>query len=357
MTGGGPVSTVLIVGASTRAAAFSALRAGLSPVCIDLFADRDLAAACSVTRVPPGRYPRGIAVLARRIPPSPWMYTGGLENHPDLIACISENRPLWGNGPEALRKARDPFGIAEALAAAGMPCLDVYRSADALPTGRWLVKPLAGAGGVGIRFADRRPPGAGTYHQRYTDGEPHAAVYVVDGDGVRLLGVTRQLVGCDWLHTQPFRYCGSLGTFAGGEEWRRLGEVVANYAGLRGVFGIDAVVRDGVPWLVEVNPRYTASVEVVEYGTGSNALTVSRVRIRKPRAVAKGVYYAPANVVVPAGPWDDAVGAPPDRVPPFADIPACGERIAAGRPVMTLFAADEAGLRAAAAELDRRLLR
>ena len=33
---------VLIVGASTRAAAFSALRAGLEPRCVDYFADRDL---------------------------------------------------------------------------------------------------------------------------------------------------------------------------------------------------------------------------------------------------------------------------------------------------------------------------
>ena len=42
---------LLILGASTRAAAFSALRAGLAPRCVDFFADRDLAAVCPVERV------------------------------------------------------------------------------------------------------------------------------------------------------------------------------------------------------------------------------------------------------------------------------------------------------------------
>ena len=48
--------TVLIIGASTRAAAFSALRAGLTPRCLDYFADRDLAAICTVDRVESGAH-------------------------------------------------------------------------------------------------------------------------------------------------------------------------------------------------------------------------------------------------------------------------------------------------------------
>ncbi len=352
------VKTLLIAGASTRAAAFSALRAGLSPICIDLFADRDLAALCPVTRVPSGCYPRGIPVLARSRPPSPWMYTGGLENHPDLVGRMAAARPLWGNGPDALRKVRDPYALAAAFAAAGLPHIDVRRPSELPRANRWLAKPLAGTGGVGIRFAGRRPPQAGTYLQRYIEGRPHAAVYVADAGGVRLVGVTRQLVGCDWLHAPPFHYCGSVGPVACGGAWQRLGEVVAEYASLSGVFGIDALMREGVPWPVEVNPRYTASVEVVEYATGVSVLLPSPGFAGEGgQKLAKGVYYAPADIVVPAGPWDDVVGVPPDRVPPFADVPARGERIAAGRPVMTLFATDETGLRAAAADLDRRFLR
>jgi hypothetical protein len=49
---GSPVD-VLILGASARAAAYSARRADLQPACIDLFADRDLAAVCPSRRIAP----------------------------------------------------------------------------------------------------------------------------------------------------------------------------------------------------------------------------------------------------------------------------------------------------------------
>jgi len=54
--------TVLIVGASTRAAAFSALRAGLKPRCLDHFVDRDFMAICTVDRV---EAQEGVAGLER----------------------------------------------------------------------------------------------------------------------------------------------------------------------------------------------------------------------------------------------------------------------------------------------------
>ncbi|MGA7500859.1 MAG: hypothetical protein WBX00_29365 [Isosphaeraceae bacterium] len=54
--------TVLIVGASTRAVAFSALRAGLKPRCLDHFVDRDFMAICTVDRV---EAQEGVAGLER----------------------------------------------------------------------------------------------------------------------------------------------------------------------------------------------------------------------------------------------------------------------------------------------------
>ena len=56
-----PTDNLLIFGASTRAAAFSALRAGLRPWCADLFGDADLVSRCPTIRMPAGDYPHGIA--------------------------------------------------------------------------------------------------------------------------------------------------------------------------------------------------------------------------------------------------------------------------------------------------------
>ena len=86
----------LILGASTRAAAFSALRAGLTPWCADLFADADLHMRCHVERVIPHEYPQCFVKLAENAPAGPWMYTGALENHPAIVERIGRRRPLWG---------------------------------------------------------------------------------------------------------------------------------------------------------------------------------------------------------------------------------------------------------------------
>ena len=366
---------LLLVGASTRAAAFSALRAGLRPWCADLFADLDLQARCPVTAVPGERYPDTFLDVLREAPPGPWMYTGALENDPRLIRELSRLRPLWGNDAAALAVVRSPWRVHSILAAAGLRCPAVRRVADPMPArNRWLLKPRAGAAGVGIRFWDgsavsRRRASKG-YLQEFIEGENAAALYLGDGRGARLLGVTSQLIGEPWLGAGPFRYCGSIGPLEVGPSTRelleRLGGTLAATAGLRGLFGVDCVLRDGIPWPVEVNPRYTASVEVLEYATGLSALGLHRcafetdiearsasegspslalrASIKAPSptsVVGKAVLFARASLVFPAeGPWlaELLSPGPAGEMPAFADIPPAGQRIEAGKPILTIFA-------------------
>src|SRR5205085_2639734 len=106
---------VLLVGASVRAAAFSALRAQLQPLCADLFADADLKARCPVVRIAAGNYPAAIAAISAAVAPGPWIYTGGLENYRGLIRKVAARHSLWGNGPAELRKARAPHSVYELL--------------------------------------------------------------------------------------------------------------------------------------------------------------------------------------------------------------------------------------------------
>ena len=100
-----PHEHLVIVGASVRAAAFSALRAGLRPWCADLFADADLRARCPAVVTGARGYRSLLRVLAQA-PPGPWMYTGALENHPRLVAELTANRQLWGIEADVLRVVR-----------------------------------------------------------------------------------------------------------------------------------------------------------------------------------------------------------------------------------------------------------
>src|SRR5258708_22200130 len=91
------VTNLIILGATARAAAFSARRAGMRPWCVDLFADADLARAFPGRRVAPDAFPAGLVHALADAPDGPVMFTGGLENRPHLLLCIP--RPLSGQPP------------------------------------------------------------------------------------------------------------------------------------------------------------------------------------------------------------------------------------------------------------------
>jgi predicted ATP-grasp superfamily ATP-dependent carboligase len=349
---------LIIIGASARAAAFSAWRAGLRPWCADLYADVDLRQAFPVRRVPSDAYPDGLLDALRDAPAGPVLYTGGLENHPDLLARI--DRPLCGNPPEVLRRVRSPFLLAEVLKKHGLPALDVRRNPP--PAGdhrRWLLKPLRSAGGVGIRtYRGQAFDPRTRYLQEFRPGRCFGALFVgLSGGRAHFVGITRMMAP-GWLHVPGFHYGSSIGprSLEAG-NLPRIGNVLAQEFSLLGVFGVDAVYEfDSVTGRgrylpLEVNPRYTASVELFERAWDVPLLGLHRAAV-EGRALslpsrpipfpvwAKAILYARADSRFPAdGPWSGAeVRRQPAGLVEYADIPDAGEPIARGSPVLTVFA-------------------
>ncbi|MGH7225264.1 MAG: ATP-grasp domain-containing protein, partial [Gemmataceae bacterium] len=336
-----PSANFVIIGASARAAAFSALRAGVQPWCIDLFADLDLRQRCSVTRLT-DHYPRGFQRFIDGAEPGPWMYTGGMENWPRLIRRWARQRSLWGNDATVLRRARDPEHIASVLRTAGLPVPALARRTDKSSSPvRWLVKPRKGTAGKGIHFATEQPEDISEFYcQEYIEGTSCSLLYLGDGRRAVLLGMTEQLIGESWLNAAPFRYCGSVGPMDCGIVKRpdpeHLGDLLARTCGLRGLFGVDGVLRDGVFWPVEINPRYTASVEVIEYARGwpilawhadifqREQLPSASAMVGTGRCIGKAILFAASNLHFPAdGPWITELTHPllPNEMPAYADIP------------------------------------
>ncbi len=151
-------------------------------------------------------------------------------------------------------------------------------AADEAANRDWLVKPLRSAGGIGIAPYVNQPVDARHYLQEYIPGESFSAVFIGGQKRCRLLGVTRQLVGQPAFHAREFGYCGSIGpvelTASDKEQWTHIGKTIAAEFAVTGLFGVDAIKHKGSIYPIEVNPRYTASIEALELATGYQAIKI-----------------------------------------------------------------------------------
>jgi predicted ATP-grasp superfamily ATP-dependent carboligase len=354
-------SQLLILGASVRAAAQSARRAGLQPFAADMFADSDLSETCPAIRVT--NYPLGLQAAAREFPLCPWIYTGGLENYPALIDAISTERPLFGNSGEVVRNVRDPWRLAEKLRSRGLLAPDLARFNSQPCDGEWLVKTLRSAGGTSIRRLDlaSQIPATGLrrrqthYLQRFIAGESAGAVFLGAMGQAKLVGVTKQLIGITGYNTKQFVYRGSIGPLALSslqrEQLLQISECLAGDLGLVGLFGVDVVLDGDQVWTIEVNPRYTASVEVLERAFGLNAMELHIscfTQLRSPsssglpRICGKEIVYANQNVVVDEAFLRNVTAKNANNHwPQVADISPTGTSVQAGHPICTVFADGE----------------
>ena len=285
--------------------------------------------------------------------------------HPSLVDEMAVIRPLWGNAGEVLRQVRNPLKVADVLLVAGIPCPAVARSSDSLSSDmRWLKKSLYSAGGAKVyRWNPRsEPPDCSTddyfqqyddYFQQYIDGQSCSAVYVADKRSAVLLGVTRQLIGSAWAGASGFRYTGSIGPISLPEsvmsQFVAIGSALARAFDLVGLFGVDAIVNPEGVWSVEVNPRYTASTELLDLAFGFQAValhvetcesgTLPQAPLPfKGRCFGKAILFASKDFVISpklSVKLEAEKGSKPARL---ADIPVTGSIIQAGWPVITLLA-------------------
>lgn len=354
-----PVRKLAIVGASARAAAFSALNAGFEVATADLFADADLARECDATRVE--RYPDGLADWLAAGDCDAWLYTGALENHPDLVDRMATLRPLVGNRGDVLRNVRDPLWLQTALTERGLAFPETRSSADDLPLdGSWLCKTYRGASGSGVWRLDGtqaldQANQRGAWFQRHIEGAPYAALFVVASHAARLLGVTQQILS----EQNEWQYSGSIGpadlSDSIAAQLDALGVLLHEWE-LRGIVGVDFLVADNVAVGVEVNPRFTASVEIVERLAGGSAVGahVAACTASAPPQPsgsknsmplgrshdAKAILYARREAMITPlfHRWAMTCASLDPLRRALADIPNAGEVIPAGRPVLTALA-------------------
>jgi predicted ATP-grasp superfamily ATP-dependent carboligase len=347
---------VLIAGVTSRAIAVSAARAGYRVTAVDAFGDLDLRAVAEVITLgstPGARFdPLAAAIAGERVPAGLAAYTSNLENHPKAVERLARGRRLLGNPPAVLIQVRNPVVLSSLLRRRGF-ATPATRATPPINPGvaRWLLKPRKSGGGHRVEpWRHERSVPRSSYLQERIAGIPGSVIFAANGDGAVVLGLSRQLVGDSRFGAQGFRYCGSLIGSHSAPVFPRQGEILQTAAalavevtrefGLVGLNGIDFIARKGVPYPIEVNPRYSASMELLERIHG---LSLFEIHVRACRGTlpseleihpgieGKAIVFARRDVILGnTGAWIGRQS--------LADVPHPGERIPYGRPICTVFA-------------------
>lgn len=361
------MAMILITGLSTRAIAESAVRGGHQVVTLDYFGDRDQRALVeNHALLRDFALPFSAEALlqaSHRLDFEAVVYISNLENHPEVVGELARGRVLLGNAPVVLHQVRDWRTLRAFCREAGISCPTTLlpgEEKEADLTVRWLCKPVRSGGGHGIRPWAGETLGEAHTLQEYIEGRPASAAFVADGQRSVLIGLTEQLIGRGELGARGFTWCGNILPLALPpaegvivlEAVERMAARLTRRFGLQGVNGVDLVVADGpkgrpCPFLVEVNPRYTGSMELVERAYGLNVFSLhlealagrlpdfSLAEHLRPQGqyFGKGIVYARRTVIMP-----ETVGWTEQG---RRDVPFPGEQIKAGHPVCTVLAEGE----------------
>jgi len=332
---------ILVVSVSARMIAELAVADGYEVVALDRFGDVDLRA---IARGETAGSADELAALAEGIDADAVVYGAGFENRPDLVSRLASGRELLGTPAELLAAVRDPFAVGGAARAAGVraPETRSARALEARPPGEWLRKPMRGGGGRGVRRWEGGRLGEGEILQRQIRGLSCSAVAIGDGRGADVIGLTEQLHrpgSFGWVgNVAPPRLPDPELAELDGQLRAVCAEVAARF-GVRGAFGVDAVWDGRHAWVLEVNPRPPASLELFGPGCfeahvrGARGLGVRTADVPRPTSGAnvKLILFADRDLLAPdPGWWPTGV---------VRDIPHAGETIRRGAPVCTLISA------------------
>jgi len=261
---------LVVAGVSVRALAESARQGGWDVIGLDLFGDLDTRRACrrwlsigdaATLSIDAARLRACLAALADEPGVVGWVAGSGFEAAPALLAAGGERLPLRGTaGPAvaALRDAQRFFALLDELRLAH-PAISLAAPAD--PRG-WLAKRAGGCGGWHIRAAaDAHTPTPDTYYQRFKPGVPMSALFLADGQRAQAVALNRLIV--QRHGDRPHVYAGAIGPIDDAALQRRvqhaLDALVPAFA-LHGLASLDFIASHGVPWLLEINPRPSASM-------------------------------------------------------------------------------------------------
>ncbi len=360
---------ILIIGYSTRYIVCAGKRAGYTMYSLDHFGDVDMLRCAD-------RYARFDEITSNE---DLLNYLDRLDWDFDAIIlgtgfeCADpKGYRVLNNRAGIMRSISNKKLFGEMMGSLGFPHPKIYDISDISDDFEYpvMIKPVYGAGGIENRLAHSREEtrGCGTdmLIQEYLEGTPASVSVISTRKGAVAVAVNEQLIGTPWLTSDRFAYCGNITPFESeyNEEMREIAVRLVMKLGLIGSNGVDFLITENGPVVIEVNARFQGTLDTVEYTSGISVFD-AHVRafldelVEVPsdaagdRFAGTAIVFADRDVII-----DETISKKlaEERI---MDIPEIGWRIPAGDPVTTLFCEGNSreqvvrGLRAAAGRIRR----
>jgi uncharacterized protein len=223
---------------------------------------------------------------------------------------------------------------------------DALETADASEAEKFLLKPLEGSGGIGIKNIEAIDPDTnihGAILQEIVDGRDISASVLSSGDEAITILTSEQLIGNKSLgQRETYGYCGNIVPYIqqsnsknslNNKQIEEIAAEVVHDLKLIGSNGVDMIIKNGEVYVIEVNPRLQGTYEAAEAALGINigqahimACRGELIEIPEPdNFAAKMIIFAKTRSTV-----GDL------NIKCVNDIPACNVIIEEGEPLATV---------------------
>ncbi len=268
---------VLIAALSGRALCAAARRAGFVPFVVDAFGDDDTHAMANSVQCLENAARKGfrerpllaaLEALNREATRSAigLVLGSGFEAAPKLVSALAKRYPLLGNGAAAIERCKNPATFFPMLEKLKVPHPETRLEAPQDATG-WLCKRTGGSGGAHVvTCTSETRVQHGCYFQRLIKGNALSVLAIAEDGRDHIVGISRQW--CTQTEPKPYRYGGATGPFRPHPDVEAAMisavEAVSRALELVGLVSFDFVLADGVTYLIEVNPRPGATLDIFD---------------------------------------------------------------------------------------------
>jgi predicted ATP-grasp superfamily ATP-dependent carboligase len=265
---------LLLCAASARAMAESAKAACFDFASLDFFGDvdtNDAGTNYSLRKIGDSYCTENLYERSKHLEFTHVIYGAGFENYQEFVEGFEKRGVVLGNGSKTLGRVRNWENFFSSLKQEGIKCPEtkIVRAGDAaVPEGKILKSKKTGGGHRIHTHGDAYDEDEEVLLQEVISGTPISACIVGDGENCRVLGATEQIVKDGYL------YVGNIAPLDASKEIEEISVAIGEMFNLIGVNGIDFIRGADGPHVLEVNPRITGAMEVLERAYGVNLIDV-----------------------------------------------------------------------------------